>query len=952
MKRTFLLKTMLLLFALIVGSVSAWADTTNTITFADLGLTNGEQYSDPFDGGNFTVTFGGGGNDGKYYTTGSGIRVYGGGTMTIAAKSGNITEIVITWSGDSYKPSDTDVVNVGTYVVNSGTWTGDVSVVVFTRPSGSGHWRVQSIKVTTSGASTPSLSADNVNIGYDATNGSIAYTLNNEVTGGSISAEVTEGDWLTLGQGTSSPISFTCSVNPAFAERTATVTLTYTYNTNETATKEVTITQAGNPNAVNTISEINAVGSEYIVRGTVVATNSRGFVIGDGTGYVYYYKNAAPTQTVGDMVSISGTTGTYGQIIQFTSSATVTEATTSSYDNTPAATIITVVPDYSTGYHLSTYLQFEGELNKSNSNYFITLGEAQIQISYPTEAQGTALTALDGKTVRVKGYFSGINSSSKFTVMLESVEEIVIPAHTLTVYATGGSVEITGKTLENGACEVTQNTSVTAAATADEHYTFTSWTATGVTLANTTDNPITFTMPTNDVTLTANFTEDAKHNATFYVQGTLVYTDANVYEDEAISFPSSVDTPAGYTFMGWTETELPSAQATAPTDLKSSANMGDADVTYYAVFAKITGNEPAGWTETALADITSSDVFVFSDGEYAMSNDNGTLNAPSTVEINVSGNKITSEVPDNIKWNVSCNATDGYTFYPNGSATTWLYCTTTASSGSNNNIRVGTGNRKIWVFKDDYLKTNDTYTDRYLSIYNNNDFRGYVNTSNGAIKPKFYKYTAGSITATDYCTTVIPGPSDPVVEGETVTLTTTANMDGWRTFYDASQAYEVDDETKIYVATTATDSEIELTAMPNTKKIIPASTPVILKTRNSERTMVLTKTDKTDNLGYNILVATDGTSNADGYRLGYKADPGVAFFRYIATAPAAGIVYIPSTALSNAPEFLIISGETTGVNDVRSKTEVRGEYFNLAGQRVAQPTKGLYIVNGKKYAVR
>jgi hypothetical protein len=40
---------------------------------------------------------------------------------------------------------------------------------------------------------------------------------------------------------------------------------------------------------------------------------------------------------------------------------------------------------------------------------------------------------------------------------------------------------------------------------------------------------------------------------------------------------------------------------------------------------------------------------------------------------------------------------------------------------------------------------------------------------------------------------------------------------------------------------------------------------------------------------------------------------------------------------------------TTGVADVRSKTEeVGGEYFNLAGQRVAQPTKGLYIQNGKK----
>ena len=47
---------------------------------------------------------------------------------------------------------------------------------------------------------------------------------------------------------------------------------------------------------------------------------------------------------------------------------------------------------------------------------------------------------------------------------------------------------------------------------------------------------------------------------------------------------------------------------------------------------------------------------------------------------------------------------------------------------------------------------------------------------------------------------------------------------------------------------------------------------------------------------------------------------------------------------------LTVTESTTGVADVRSKKEeVRGEYFNLAGQRIGQPTaKGLYILNGKK----
>lgn len=200
--------------------------------------------------------------------------------------------------------------------------------------------------------------------------------------------------------------------------------------------------------AIGNISEITEVGTLYKVRGTVVATNNKGLVIGDGTGYVYYYKNGAVSQSIGDKVTISGTTGTYGHIIQFTNTATITEASTSNYNNGPAATVITEVPDYSQGYHLSTYLEFEGTLNKSNSSYYIAVGEGQIQISYPTTEQGTALTALANMTVHVKGYFAGINNSGKLTVMLESVEEVastspIIKAEDVTIEynVTSGVIE-------------------------------------------------------------------------------------------------------------------------------------------------------------------------------------------------------------------------------------------------------------------------------------------------------------------------------------------------------------------------------------------------------------------------------------------------------------------------------------------------------------------------------
>lgn len=138
------LKHLAFMLLFLLGSLNVWGETA-IITFADKGLDNGVQYTDPlaFDDSNITVTFAGGGNDGKYYDTGSGIRTYGGGSFTVATASGKITAATFTWDGNN-KPS-TNVADVGTY--SDGSWSGEASSFTLTRPSGSGHWRLQSISV-------------------------------------------------------------------------------------------------------------------------------------------------------------------------------------------------------------------------------------------------------------------------------------------------------------------------------------------------------------------------------------------------------------------------------------------------------------------------------------------------------------------------------------------------------------------------------------------------------------------------------------------------------------------------------------------------------------------------------------------------------------------------------------------------------------------------------------
>lgn len=149
------------------------------------------------------------------------------------------------------------------------------------------------------------------------------------------------------------------------------------------------------------------------------------------------------------------------------------------------------------------------------------------------------------------------------------------------------------------------------------------------------------------------------------------------------------------------------------------------------------------WVETALADLTTSDEFVIVGNGCSMSNGNGTTNPPTAAAVTVMDGKITSAVTDAITWTLVGNSTSGYTFYPKGSTTTWLYCNTSSETGSNNNMRVGTGARKVFVLETysakNYLVTKDDKVKRYVCVYNSSDWRGYVQSSVVATDTKFYK---------------------------------------------------------------------------------------------------------------------------------------------------------------------------------------------------------------------
>lgn len=219
----------------------------------------------------------------------------------------------------------------------------------------------------------------------------------------------------------------------------------------------------------------------------------------------------------------------------------------------------------------------------------------------------------------------------------------------------------------------------------------------------------------------------------------------------------------------------------------------------------------------------------------------------------------------------------------------------------------------------------------------------YIYTAHGGIYIRTIKYVAGA--------------ASPNVAGNNVTLTTTANMQGWRAFYDAENSYTVDDNTSVYMVVGAEgDDEVKL--CNRTGKKVPKGSPVILHTdaEQEDGTYLITMTKDDTPYVYdgidNLLCASEAGSSVNAYRLGYRAgdNNGVAFYPWSADSPSAGIVYL-DLEISNAKVGLGMDEDMTGIVSVRKDDSDDRKIFNLKGQRLSAPQKGFNIINGKKIIV-
>ena len=138
------------------------------------------------------------------------------------------------------------------------------------------------------------------------------------------------------------------------------------------------------------------------------------------------------------------------------------------------------------------------------------------------------------------------------------------------------------------------------------------------------------------------------------------------------------------------------------------------------------------------------------------------------------------------------------------------------------------------------------------------------------------------------------------------------------------------------------------TLSPIESKQVPAEAGVVVK-GTSGTVFVPFAEGSVAELGTNELI---GVRSAKSIAEGCYILQGEEFVSCIAGTLPAGKAYLPATVgSSGAKAFTFDFGESTGINEVKT-VKADGAIYSISGVRVAEPQKGVYIMNGRKVIVK
>lgn len=520
-------------------------------------------------------------------------------------------------------------------------------------------------------------------------------------------------------------------------------------------------------------------------------------------------------------------------------------------------------------------------------------------------------------------------SSGNYKLIVDDVvfTYTVLPAYTITAVSNDtdkGTVSLSGGTITaspKSGCRVSTT----------EPYTVTDGTAT---VTNNGDDTFTVS-PTSDCTIQINFEEIPTWTVSWSVNGTVVST-SSVKDNQSITFdPPTSGVPTGYSFMGWSDTKILTPQASAPTYVTSA--MATADKTYYAVLAAKNG-------DPYFVKQTSGDV----DGEYLIVYEGDNTHSSvafkgSLEDFDAKENGIGVTITDNkIAWSQTYDdntfSIDSQTGYIKGKSGKYIgqssYANglTSTDEGVANTFSFDNGNAVIGK-----TFTGGTVTLRYNYASDQSRFRYY---KSGQQAIALYK---SMISYSDYCTTVIPtGVTVTIASSGYTTLSSAHGLDF------ANATAENADALIAYII--PSNDGVKLTKTEVTEA--PAGTGVLLKGTPGATYTIPVKSGAAE-VGPNLLKAGPKVVE-EGNTTIYLLKSGK-FRLASAGTTSVGKAYLELHEAVGAPALSIDGDdETTGINltTVNGQQATDGVYYDLSGRRVAQPTKGVFIVNGKKVVIK
>ena len=544
-------------------------------------------------------------------------------------------------------------------------------------------------------------------------------------------------------------------------------------------------------------------------------------------------------------------------------------------------------------------------------------------------------------TVTPKGNVFSVNPSVDCAVQVNFESTSAVTLYTVTINAPeNGTLSVKLKSDNSDVTSGTQyaaGTVLKITATPNEGYNFKNIQVVDAsTHTYTASNTREYELTANNTTIKANFEAKEYHSVNWYVNGTISST-VSVEKGTAITKPAT--DPAnigGKRFLGWVDTPIVGTTDTKPTFF-TTANMGSEDVNYYAVFATVDTEGPDTYAKITSSTLNTNETYVLG---AAQSSTESTMWYFSSY----------AEYDKNTKWGVSTNT-------PATVSPLKLTLSGTASS-----LIVRDENGKYLVPWKDNFRMESASTNATISIDANGVLSGTSasTTTNPPTVNLRYNYNNGSggfrwydasTTGTQaYLYKIIPGTTYSAY-CTTIAQTVEISSAGLATFaYDYALDYSGVTGLEAYIAKEESGA-ITLTKVNK----VPAGTGVLLRATAGDTSFNVPVTSATtDNVTGNLFVRGTGAAVSYGegpynYVLSIVNNK-IGFYKANNNTVATNRAYLQTTIAAGAR--IEIDG-MTGISSVNlNENQNENRYYDLQGRYVAQPTKGLYIVNGRKVVIK